>query len=146
MMLCVLIGIGWMSVTVIPPQDLTETRMYVMKRRIIRYALTHSRLPESVAKLPLLEGYGNRVVDGWKTPIKFTVSEGSVVTLSSAGPDGEFGSGDDIVRVFRAKRVDGTWSDEFGPWEDSESSAVSSNAGVGQALREGSIIIENYNN
>src|SRR5437763_14326113 len=70
-----------------PPTALTHARMHVMKRRIIKFAIAHGSLPDSVGQLPRMEGYDNGTIDDWGRPIDMRV-EGGTITLTSIGRDG----------------------------------------------------------
>ncbi len=89
-----------------------------MKKRVIRFAQDHDRLPTTVDELPKdLDTY-NGVLDGWQRPITMTVN-GSRVTFTSLGRDGAPGGADedaDIIGEFDARREDGTWQDESVKW------------------------------
>ena len=50
---------------VIPPRNLTLTRMWVTKRRIVLYATTVGRLPADLGAIPELAGKDNNVTDAW---------------------------------------------------------------------------------
>jgi hypothetical protein len=71
----------------------------VLKRRILRYAREHGRLPASLSDLPPMQGYDNSERDAWFRPIAYDVDDEGVVTLSSSvvglsfpsrGPDGQW--------------------------------------------------------
>ncbi len=100
---------------------MTATRMQVLKRRVLRYAQSHSELPKSLAALPTMKGYDSSVQDGWKRDIVFEVSASDVVSFRSLGRDGAVGgSGEDadIVRSFPARDSQGKWSDEMMEWTE----------------------------
>ena len=105
----------------IPPGALTETRMHVLKRRVLQYAQAHGQLPASLAVLPPMKGYDSSVQDGWKRDIIFEVSASGVVLFCSLGRDAAVGgSGDDadIIRSFPAHDRQGKWSDETVAWTE----------------------------
>jgi hypothetical protein len=103
----------------IPKESLTDARMWVIKRRILRSARDNARLPENISNLPPLERFDNSVADGWNRAIQYEFDTNGIVTLTSLGADGRPG-GDaenrDIVRVFSARSPDGAWVDELSDW------------------------------
>lgn len=103
----------------IPPRSRTVTNMWVLKRRVLRFAHAHNELPESLTVLPVMDSYNNIVKDGWRRDIIFEVSTSGIVTFRSFGRDGVTGgSGEDadIVRSFPSRGPHGEWSDEMVQW------------------------------
>jgi hypothetical protein len=108
-------------VDVIPPRNLTATRMQVLKRRVLQYVQAHGELPSSLAALQKMEGYDNNIQDGWKKEITYEVSTSGIVTFRSFGRDGVAGgSGEDadIVGSFPSHDKQGKWSDESVSWSE----------------------------
>lgn len=66
----------------IPPHDLTITRMRLIEIRIRSYWETHDQLPTHLSDLPILQGRDNATINGWGKPIQYNVI-GTTVTLSS---------------------------------------------------------------
>ena len=98
------------------PSDATKTSMWVMKRRIMRYAHEHGRLPTSLSELPDIQGTMNRNVDWWGNPITYVANQDGLVTLRSpGGPVWGYSKreGAPIERSFWARASDGEWSDEL---------------------------------
>ncbi|MCY1350750.1 hypothetical protein D9M69_369920 [compost metagenome] len=92
-------------VATIPPRDLTITRIGVTRVRIRAYWKAHGRLPPSLSDLPLSPGRDNATVDGWDRSLLYSVTDTSIVTLSSLGADGAAGGtglDEDIVVSFDA--------------------------------------------
>jgi hypothetical protein len=106
----------------IPPCDLTISNMLETKRRIIRYARIHNKLPENLDSLPKIEGHVNSVVDGWGRPIIYRYDDGQgVVLLTSLGESGDPAckrTKPCIVKSFKPKTIDGEWVDELAGWLD----------------------------
>jgi hypothetical protein len=103
----------------IPPRGVTWSRMWLTKRRILQYALSHNQLPRSLSDLPIMPGYDNSVDDEWGRPITYEVSPSGVVTLTSLGRDGKVGgSGEDadMIATFPSHDAQGRWSDESVAW------------------------------
>jgi hypothetical protein len=106
--------LGW-----IPPRDLTATRKWVIKRRILQFAQSHNQLPYSLSDLPIMTGYDNSVTDEWGRVIAYEVSSSGLVTLTSLGRDGKIGGSGkdaDMVATFLSHDVQGRWSDELVQW------------------------------
>jgi hypothetical protein len=85
------------TIGVIPPHDLTVTRMSITELRIKAYWREHGKLPASLDELPALPGRDSSVIDGWGQPIRYAAA-GTSVTLASLNPD----AGDDITVTFDA--------------------------------------------
>ncbi|HEX3999588.1 MAG TPA: type II secretion system protein GspG [Pirellulales bacterium] len=110
----------------VPPRALTESTERVLKRRILKYARQHDRLPPDLAALDEMPGYDNDTTDAWGNPILYTVGSDGSVTLTSFGSDGKpGGTGDaaDIINRFAPKQADGTWSDELVDWLPDDTAA-----------------------
>ena len=115
-----LVVISGLFVDHIPPHAMTVTRMQHLKRRVLQYAQSHDRLPASLTALPPMEGYDDRIQDGWQRDIAFEVS-GDVIAFRSLGRDGVLGgTGEDadIVRSFPLHDAQGRWSNEFVGWTE----------------------------
>ncbi len=103
----------------IPPRSLTATRMWVVKRRILRYAHSHNQLPRSLSDLPIMQGFVNDIRDEWGRVIAYAVSPSGLVTLTSLGRDGKSGGTGkdaDMVATFPSHDGQGKWSDELVDW------------------------------
>lgn len=97
----------------------TRSRMWVVKRRILRYASYHNRLPPSLLATPTLPRYDNSIHDYWRRPLGYQGNNNGTVTLISLGKDGRPGGGGedaDIVLSFPSHDADGRWSDELVDW------------------------------
>jgi hypothetical protein len=109
--------IAVLSFDKVSPGALTDTRMHMMKRRVLRFANVHGVLPKTIDEFPHIEGFDNEVSDGWGRRILSRI-EGDKVFLTSYGRDGvPGGSGldTDRIRVFLAKT--GAWAEELCEWE-----------------------------
>jgi hypothetical protein len=103
----------------VPPPSDTAGRMFVLKRRILRFASKNNRLPPTLGNLPELEGKRNTSKDRWGCEIRYEVKNGRI-RLTSYGKDCDpGGSGDDqdMVGEFIFKRSNGEWSNELDRWE-----------------------------
>ena len=106
-------------VTVVPRRATTYGTMHVTKRRILRYAHMHDRLPKALDELPIIEKFGNDLEDGWGRRILYQFVQNNTVTLISYGKDGVpggEGNDEDQVAVFIAKDADGRWQEELCDW------------------------------
>jgi hypothetical protein len=104
----------------ISPRELTATRMWVIKRRILQYAHSYNQMPYSLSDLLTIEGYDNSIEDGWGRVITSKVSPLGTVTLISLGRDGKVGgSGNnaDLVAIFTYRDANNGWNDEFIQWD-----------------------------
>jgi hypothetical protein len=99
-----LIGIVTMvCADVIPPANLTKTRMKVIERRVFIFIRRRHRLPEELTELPTIVNYDNSIVDAWSVPIIYSHDKSGRVTLTSLGADrrlGGSGSAADIEYTF----------------------------------------------
>ena len=92
-------------IEIIPPRDLTVTRIAITGIRIRAYWKANGKLPASLSDLPMLKGRDDSTIDGWGRPIKYDVTGTATVTLSSLGADGVAdgtGLNDDIIVSFDA--------------------------------------------
>ncbi len=92
-------------VTYITPREMTVTAIGETFYRIHLYAQSNGELPETVADLPVREGYANRTQDGWGSELAYKVNDNGIVTLTSLGADnlaGGIGDDADITRSHRS--------------------------------------------
>ena len=104
---------------VIPPRDITGTRMFVTKARILEYARTNGKLPPNLSVLPPRPGKDDSIADAWGRKIMYEADSSGTVTLKSLGRDGMIGgSGEDvdIICAFDARDAQGHWSNPFVDW------------------------------
>ena len=100
------------------PRASTGTTMWVMKRRVIRFAEAHGHLPASVDELPEIPGKRNSLRDAWGRRIKMSIN-GTQVTFTSLGRDNQpGGEGDDadMIGIFETSRREGGWEEELVRW------------------------------
>ena len=91
------------TATVIPRDQMTNTRMTVTWVRVGMYAEKTGVLPDSLNGLPERKGYDNETKDGWGRPLVYS-SSGDEFSLESLGQDGApGGSGPnaDVRQQFR---------------------------------------------
>ena len=116
---CVLVFIALDEAIRIPPRVLTETRMWVVKRRILRDARSHNQLPHALSELPKMEGYDNHIWDEWGRVLIYEVLPSGDIRLTSLGRDGKVGGSgkdQDMVTTFPSHDAQGRWSDEMVGW------------------------------
>lgn len=79
------------AITIIPPKDLTRTRLRVLAARI-RQNVAQGQDVNSldIKTLPEAPGKDNAITDGWGHPIVMRI-DGSTITLTSYGKDGKPG-------------------------------------------------------
>ena len=112
-------GIAFFFVDTVPPRSMTFGSMHMCKRRILRFAHDHGKLPSSLQETEPIEGYDSSIKDAWGVVLDYSVDANGVVTLRSLGKDhAPGGSKDDsdMIGVFPSKKQDGSWSDEFVEW------------------------------
>jgi hypothetical protein len=75
--------------------------------QIALYKHQHGRLPKTLDEIPKGQRIAfspfdvwGRPIDTWGKPIAYTVNDDGTFELHSAGPDGQFGTADDIVLKF----------------------------------------------
>ena len=78
-------------------EDATRSDLEITTSFIRSYAEEHGRLPKSLAEMWVDVGKTGVRVDGWNQPLSYSVLNSNVVELVSAGRDGQFGTGDDII-------------------------------------------------
>lgn len=103
----------------IPPRAVTNIHIGQLRLRIMRYARTHDRLPQTLDELPEVEGGASRIKDGWGKAILYAVNGDGIVTLTSYGKDGAKGGtgrNADMIGVFSPKNKDGVWETESRTW------------------------------
>lgn len=93
--------------------------MHMCKRRILRYAQEHGKLPLALGETKIIEGFHSSIKDYWDAVLGYSVDTNYIVTLKSLGKDhvtGGDGDNIDMIGCFPAKQPDGSWSDEFVDW------------------------------
>ncbi len=113
------LGVVMTCVHTIPPQTSARKVLSVARRRVIRYAREHNRLPATLAETSPFPGRDEPLADAWGRALGYSFDSMGVVTLQSLGADGApGGSGDDrdLIGVFAARQPDGSWSDVPEKW------------------------------
>jgi len=113
------VGIAMLFLCTVPPRSMTHASMHMCKRRVLRYAREHGRLPSALNETEPIEGFHSSIKDGWGVVLSYTVGTNDVVTFTSLGKDhapGGTGDNADMIGRFNAREPDGTWSDEFANW------------------------------
>ena len=113
------VGIAMLFLCTVPPPSMTHASMYMCKRRVLRYAREHGRLPSALNETEPIEGFHSSIKDGWGVVLSYTVGTNDVVTFTSLGNDhapGGTGDNADMIGRFNAREPDGTWPDELVDW------------------------------
>ncbi|MEN6560851.1 MAG: hypothetical protein ABFD52_08765 [Acidobacteriota bacterium] len=81
--------------------SLTKVNLETLSREIQSYAAeSDGRLPETLEEMRRLHPAAAAVTDAWGRKIRYERLSDSGFRLRSAGPDGAFGTGDDITGDF----------------------------------------------
>lgn len=115
----VVVGAAMLLVETVPSHSMTRVAMHMCKRRVLRYAKEHDRLPSGLDDTKPIQGFHSSIKDGWGVVLEYSVDTNDVVTFRSLGRDkspGGTGDNADMTGVFRARQPDGTWADEFVDW------------------------------
>src|SRR5512140_3068796 len=71
----------------IPPRSMTAGAMHMCKRRVLRFARTHKKLPASLHDIPEIPGYDNGITDGWGRELDYEARPDGTVSLRTLGSD-----------------------------------------------------------
>lgn len=89
-------NVGCRVVNVIPPRNLTETRLAVTHNRIEQYWQAQQRVPDSPDQLPVHKNRDCSMTDGWGRELQWESDGKSKVKVWSLGRDGiAGGTGED---------------------------------------------------
>jgi hypothetical protein len=81
--------------------QLTQANLETLGREILSYAAGDQGLPEDLKDFQRSRpGLGLALIDAWGRRVKYEKLSDSSFRLRSAGPDGVFGTADDIVKDF----------------------------------------------
>lgn len=80
--------------------DLTKVNLETLSREIQSYAAEAEGLPETLEALRRFHPTAAALPDAWGRKIRYERLSDSSFRLRSAGPDGAFETGDDIVKDF----------------------------------------------
>ena len=79
---------------------LTEADLESLSREVLTYTSEGEGLPETLEALRRVHPTAGTLSDAWGRKIRYERLSDSSFRLRSAGPDGLFETGDDIVKVF----------------------------------------------
>ena len=116
--LCVVVA-SMLFVDVIPPLSKTAGVMHMCKRRVLRFAAEHDKLPSSLQETQPIDGYDSSIKDAWGVLLDYSVDTNGVVRFVSLGKDrkpGGTGKNMDVIGTFPSRQPDGSWSKEFVQW------------------------------
>src|SRR4030042_1454794 len=80
--------------------DLTRANLESLSRQVLSYASEGGGLPETLEALRRFHPTAGALPDVWGRKIRYEKLSDASFRLSSAGPDGAFGTKDDIVKDF----------------------------------------------
>lgn len=79
---------------------LTRANLESLSREVLTYASEGEGLPETLQALRRFHPTAGALPDAWGRPIRYEKLSDASFRLCSAGPDGVFGTEDDIVKDF----------------------------------------------
>ncbi|MCD6194468.1 MAG: type II secretion system protein GspG [Candidatus Aminicenantes bacterium] len=77
---------------------LTRANLSALERAVLNYVLQQGRLPSSLQEISRFAPLGITLEDAWGRRIKYEKLSADNFRLISAGPDGIFGTNDDLVQ------------------------------------------------
>jgi hypothetical protein len=80
--------------------ELTRANLEALSREVLAYAAEGQGLPESLEALRKFHPTAGSLRDAWGKAFRYERLSEDSFRLRSSGPDGEFETGDDIVKVF----------------------------------------------
>ena len=80
--------------------ELTRANMATLEGIITGFVASEGRTPADLAELQRLQPVTSGMIDGWGRAVLYERISDSSFRLSSAGPDGAFGTQDDIRRDY----------------------------------------------
>jgi hypothetical protein len=80
--------------------DLTGVNLEALSREVLSYAADGRGLPEKLGDLRKFHPTAGSLPDAWGKTIRYEKLSDESFRLTSAGPDGAFGTKDDIVKDF----------------------------------------------
>ncbi len=80
--------------------DLTKVNLATLERIIVERTAADGQVPADLKALQRLQPMAASVLDAWGRKIRYEKLSDSGFRLTSAGPDGEYGTGDDIVKEY----------------------------------------------
>jgi hypothetical protein len=80
--------------------DLTKVNLATLEGIISERTAAEGQVPADLKELQRLQPMPVTVLDAWGREIRYEKLSDSSFRLTSAGPDGEYGTGDDIVKEY----------------------------------------------
>jgi hypothetical protein len=80
--------------------DLTKINLSTLERIIAERAAAEGQAPADLKELQRLQPMPVSALDAWGREIRYEKLSDSSFRLTSSGPDGQFGTGDDIVKEY----------------------------------------------
>ncbi|RLE03540.1 MAG: hypothetical protein DRJ11_03895 [Candidatus Aminicenantes bacterium] len=77
---------------------LTRANLSALERAVLNYVLQQGKLPSSLQEISRFAPLGITLEDAWGRRIKYEKLSADNFRLISAGPDGIFGTNDDLVQ------------------------------------------------
>ena len=80
--------------------ELTGVNLESLSREVLAFASESGGLPETLGALRRFHPAAAGLADGWGRGFRYEKVSEDAFRLASAGPDGAFGTGDDVVKAF----------------------------------------------
>ena len=80
--------------------DLTKVNLATLERIIAGQMGSEGQVPADLKELQRLQPMAVSAVDAWGREIRYEKLSDSSFRLTSAGPDGQYGTGDDIMKEY----------------------------------------------
>ncbi len=80
--------------------DLTAANLEALAREVLTFAAQAEGLPEKLEELRRTHPTAGSLPDAWGRRVRYERLSENSFRLTSAGPDGAFGTGDDIAKEF----------------------------------------------
>lgn len=80
--------------------DLTKVDLETLAKIIVERNAAEGQVPADIKELPLVRPIPISTLDAWGREVRYEKLSDSSFRLTSAGADGKFGTGDDIVKEY----------------------------------------------
>lgn len=81
-------------------EELTRVNLAALEKQIVAFSATQGELPRDLETFERAMRPGTGLLDGWGRRVRYEKLSADGFRLTSAGPDGVFGTADDIQREY----------------------------------------------